>query len=106
MKSPHFPAVDRDLHAMLKIMQICSRDVDLCQSIASYGYSITEFVMIWISADRVMVLRTASDFDQQYPGQDMEDCVRNITVAVSPAIENAYRVGSAVANYIIEHWWF
>jgi purine nucleoside permease len=57
-----------------------------------------------VSLDRVMVLRTASDYDQGYPGQDTDDFVVGTSVGIGLAIENAYRVGSAVADHIIGNW--
>ena len=61
-----------------------------------------------VDPNRVMILRCAADFDQQYPGQS---AIQSLGAALSSdnpgyplAIENAYRVGSEVTRYIISHW--
>jgi purine nucleoside permease len=51
-----------------------------------------------ISYNRILLLRTASDFDQQPPGKSGKESIDYI------AIENAYRVGSVVAHDIINNW--
>ena len=57
-----------------------------------------------ISFNRIMVLRTASDFDQQYPGKTAQESIHDSWVGFPLAIENAYRVGSVVAKDIIYNW--
>ncbi len=57
-----------------------------------------------IDLDRVMVLRTASDFDQPYPGQTALQSLQADSGGYMLAIQNAYRVGSVVAQHIITHW--
>ncbi len=61
-----------------------------------------------VDPDRILVLRTASDFDQQYPGQSAIDCLAHALSEDNPgyplAIENAYRVGSTFSRHIISHW--
>ena len=57
-----------------------------------------------IDLNRVMVLRTASDFDQPYPGQTTLQLIQADCGGYMPAIHNAYRVGSVVARHIITHW--
>lgn len=62
-----------------------------------------------IDWQRVMVLRTASDFDQPYPGQTALAAIGasargGLPVAFVPAVENAYRVGAAVTAHILAHW--
>lgn len=57
-----------------------------------------------VDLNRVMILRTASDFDQPYQGQTplqlrQTDCGGSIL-----AIQNAYRAGSVVARHIVTHW--
>jgi purine nucleoside permease len=49
--------------------------------------------------DRYLSLRTASDFDQPYPGESAHD-VLNTFPGSSIAFTNAYTVGSAVAHYL------
>ena len=53
---------------------------------------------------RVMVLRTASNFDQPYPGQSAQASIRADSGGFGPSIENAYRAGSAVTRYILRNW--
>ena len=50
--------------------------------------------------DRYLSLRTASDFDQPYPGESTADVLRTFPGG-SIAVANAYTVGSAVANYFV-----
>lgn len=57
-----------------------------------------------VDLERVMVLRTASDFDQPYPGQTAQESIRATTGGFMPSIKNAYRVGNAVAQHILENW--
>jgi purine nucleoside permease len=52
--------------------------------------------------DRYLVLRTGSDFDQPYPGQTMHALLASFP-GYHPAVENAYRVGSAMAHHLIDH---
>ncbi|MGH2587841.1 MAG: purine-nucleoside phosphorylase [Dehalococcoidia bacterium] len=59
--------------------------------------------------DRVMVLRTASDFDQPYPGRTALQAIGDssdmgLPIALDISLENAYRVGSAVTRAIIGDW--
>lgn len=56
---------------------------------------------------RVMVLRGASNFDQQHEGQTAQESLQVSLSSVnggSAALENVYRAGSAVNKYILEHW--
>ncbi len=57
-----------------------------------------------VDVSRVLVLRTASGFDQQYPGQTAMESLDASHGGYRISIENAYRVGSAVAHYIIDNW--
>jgi len=57
-----------------------------------------------VDPNRVMVLRTVSDFDQAFPGQSTLESMRNTTVGIPIALENAYRVGSAVTHQILIKW--
>jgi purine nucleoside permease len=52
--------------------------------------------------NRYLDLRTASDFDQPYSGQSVQDLLSNYPGG-GPAVDNAYLVGSTVAHYVIEH---
>jgi purine nucleoside permease len=57
-----------------------------------------------VDRNRVMVLRTASDFDQPYPGQTTLQSLQADSGGYMLAIQNAYRVGSVVAQHFITHW--
>jgi purine nucleoside permease len=52
--------------------------------------------------NRYLNLRTASDFDQPYPGQTMQNLLSKFPGA-QPAIGNAYLVASTVAHYLLDH---
>ena len=58
--------------------------------------------------DRVMVLRTASDFDQQRPGvpatTSLEETQGGRFPAYLPALESAWRVGHVVVKELSENW--
>jgi purine nucleoside permease len=58
--------------------------------------------------NRIMVLRTASDFDQPPPGMTAaENLARNAGrkyVGYLPALESAWRVGNTVVQEITAHW--
>ena len=58
--------------------------------------------------NRIMVLRTASDFDQPPPGMTAaQNLARNAGrqyVAYLPALESAWRVGNTVVQEITTHW--
>ncbi len=58
--------------------------------------------------NRVLVLRTASDFDQPPPGMTAaENLARNTGrqyVGYLPALESAWRVGNTVVQEITTHW--
>lgn len=51
---------------------------------------------------RYLDLRTASDFDQPYPGESVEQLLMTLP-GYSIAIENAYRVGLTEARYLMTH---
>jgi purine nucleoside permease len=57
---------------------------------------------------RILVLRTASDFDQPPPGMTAaENLARNAGrqyVGYLPALESAWRVGKTVVQEITTHW--
>jgi purine nucleoside permease len=58
--------------------------------------------------NRILVLRTASDFDQPPPGMSAaENLARNTGrkyVGYLPALESAWRVGNTVVQEITTHW--
>ena len=61
-----------------------------------------------VDLHRVMVLRTASNYDCQPPGltaaENLADENRGLYSAYIPSLEAAYRVGSAVVHEITAHW--
>lgn len=62
-----------------------------------------------VDFSRFMVLRSPSNFDQQYPGQTALESLEAAVGGGMPdgsilAFENAYLAGSAVANHIITNW--
>jgi purine nucleoside permease len=59
-----------------------------------------------VDLQRTMVLRVATDFDRQYPGQTAD---ASLAAALDSTfgfvgLENIYRVGSPVVREIIDHW--
>jgi len=55
--------------------------------------------------NRIMVLRTTSNYDQPYPGQAITESLwSQPAVSRDLAVENAYRVGMAVAEDILSNW--
>lgn len=57
-----------------------------------------------LDLDRVAVLRTASNFDREGPGQTASESLEAESGGFGPATENAYRVGAALAAAIIADW--
>lgn len=57
-----------------------------------------------LDMDRIAVLRTASNFDRAYDGQDTAASLAAKSGGFGPATENAFRVGSAFASMIIDDW--
>jgi purine nucleoside permease len=57
---------------------------------------------------RVLILRTVSNYDRQAPGTTASDSLKSLTFgaysAYLPALEAAYRTGSPVVHYLTEHW--
>jgi purine nucleoside permease len=53
---------------------------------------------------RVAVLRAASDFDREAPGQSVAESLTAHSGGYVPAVTNAYRVGAKVAHSIIANW--
>ena len=51
---------------------------------------------------RYLDLRTASNFDQPYPGQTVQQLLQTFP-GYTIATQNAYRVGAAVADYLLAH---
>ena len=61
-----------------------------------------------VDVKRVLVLRTASNFDMQWPGGTASDSMSGeklgIYSAYIPSLEAAYRVGSRVVHAIVADW--
>jgi len=61
-----------------------------------------------VDLDRVMVLRTASDFDQQKPGTTAAESLSQTKIGqykgYLPALEAAWRVGNTVVMNLLENW--
>lgn len=53
---------------------------------------------------RVAVLRTASNFDRQYPGQTALASVTADSGGFAPAVENLYRAGAPLVGDIVKRW--
>lgn len=58
--------------------------------------------------NRVLVLRTASDFDQQRPGMTAAQSLAGTKIgrytAYLPALEAAWRVGNTVVAKLVGNW--
>lgn len=61
-----------------------------------------------LNSDRVLVLRTASDYDQPRPGVTPAEGLKENNVhgyvGYLPALESAWRVGNAVVTELVAHW--
>jgi purine nucleoside permease len=61
-----------------------------------------------VDLNRVLVLRAASNYDQQRPGisaaESLAETKIGSYVAFLPALEAAYRVGHAVVDELVAHW--
>jgi purine nucleoside permease len=61
-----------------------------------------------IDLNRVLVLRTVSNYDRQAPGTTAAESLKNAVAgsysAYLPALEAAHLVGSRVVHYLVEHW--
>ena len=57
-----------------------------------------------VDYSRVFVLRTASNFDQQYPGQTAIGSLGTSSGGFVPSLQNAYLVGSTVTDHIMNNW--
>jgi purine nucleoside permease len=61
-----------------------------------------------VDLNRVLVLRTASNYDQPQPGESAADSLAETKLgkysAYYPALEAAYRVGHAVVDELVLHW--
>ncbi len=61
-----------------------------------------------VDINRVLVLRTASDYDQQRPGMSAAESLAANKIgrytAYLPALEAAWRVGNTVVGKLVENW--
>ncbi len=59
-----------------------------------------------VDPDRVMIVRVASNFDQQHPGQTAQESLANALKGVNTitGLKNVCLVGGTVTDYIIQHW--
>jgi purine nucleoside permease len=57
-----------------------------------------------VDMDRILVLRTASNFDRPYPGQTAAESLAADSGGFVPSTQNAYLAGSVVSDYIIANW--
>jgi len=61
-----------------------------------------------VDLQRVLVLRTVSNFDMPPPGvtasEDLKTMIFGAYSAYMPALESAHKVGSTVVHYLVEHW--
>jgi purine nucleoside permease len=57
-----------------------------------------------VDFSRVMVLRTASNYCMPLPGEDVLSTIGDESLGTRAALEASYRVGSAVAHELLEHW--
>jgi purine nucleoside permease len=61
-----------------------------------------------VDLNRVMVLRTVSNFDREAPGSTPAESLKGLVFgsysAYMPALEAAQTVGDKVVRYLVEHW--
>lgn len=57
-----------------------------------------------VDANRVLVLRTGSNYCMERPGHDAVESLSEPYIGKNLALESAYRVGSAVIDYLVAHW--
>ncbi len=58
----------------------------------------------YLDINRVMMLRTASNYCMPPPGQSIESTIGDESVGTLPAFEADYRAGSAVAHELLKNW--
>jgi purine nucleoside permease len=61
-----------------------------------------------VDTQRVLILRTVSNYDRQAPGSTASDSLKTMSFgaysAYLPALEAAYKTGSVMVHYLTEHW--
>jgi purine nucleoside permease len=58
----------------------------------------------FLDVNRVMLMRTASNYSMPPPGQGVETTIGDESVGTGAALESAYLAGSAVAHELLRHW--
>ncbi len=70
-----------------------------------YAAALTELATLGkVDFQRVLVLRTASNYCMQPPGKSAVSSLEEGFVGYIPSVESAYRVGSVVVHDILAHW--
>ena len=54
--------------------------------------------------NRVAILRTASNFDREAPGQSAAESLAARSGGYVPSVANAHRVGAKLAHAIVDDW--
>jgi purine nucleoside permease len=57
-----------------------------------------------VDFNRIAILRTASNFDREAPGQSAAESLRARSGGYLPSVTNAYRVGAKLAHAIVADW--
>ena len=57
-----------------------------------------------VDFNRIAILRTASNFDREAPGQSAADSLRARSGGYLPSVTNAYRVCAKLAHAIVADW--
>jgi purine nucleoside permease len=57
-----------------------------------------------VDFNRIAILRTASNFDREAPGQSAADSLGARSGGYLPSVTNAYRVGAKLAHAIVADW--
>ena len=61
-----------------------------------------------IDAQRVLVLRTVSNYDREAPGTTAVQSLQSMGLrqysAYLPALESAQQTGSQIVHYLVGHW--
>lgn len=58
----------------------------------------------YLDFDRVLVLRTASNYSMPPNGESVLKTIGDESTGTNAALEAAYRVGSVVADELLKHW--
>ena len=89
-KEAHY-IVSLETHGQGKYCTTEQEDTAVAAALSRFGY-----------LQHYLDLRTASDFDQPYPGQTVEQLLQTFP-GYTISTENAYRVGAAMAHYLMTH---